>query len=73
MKALWPDLPFMDRMGVVFLAALALAVIVSLLQAGRAERNLITTGTSASRPRRASTSARSASSLILVALYATWW
>ena len=30
-KALWPELPFMDRMGLVFLLALLLAVVCSLL------------------------------------------
>ena len=30
LKLAWPELPFMDRVGLVFLLALALAVIVSL-------------------------------------------
>jgi len=29
---LWPALPFIDRVGVVFLACVALAIIVSLMQ-----------------------------------------
>lgn len=32
LKALWPALPFMDRMGIVFLLALALAVGFSLVK-----------------------------------------
>ena len=31
LKLAWPELPFIDRVGLVFLLALALAVIVSLL------------------------------------------
>jgi len=32
LKILWPELPFMDRVGVVFLACIAIAVVLSLLQ-----------------------------------------
>jgi len=41
-KLYWPELPFMDRMGLVFLAALALAVLVSLVRPAPTESNLIT-------------------------------
>jgi SSS family solute:Na+ symporter len=34
-KLAWPSLPFMDRVGLVFLLCLALAVVLSLLQAPR--------------------------------------
>src|ERR1700689_3667025 len=35
LKFLWPSLPFMDRVGWVFLACLGIAVVVSLLQSRR--------------------------------------
>jgi SSS family solute:Na+ symporter len=35
LKMLWPALPFMDRVGLVFLACLAIAVVLSLLQPRR--------------------------------------
>ena len=68
-----PDFPFMNRMLVVFLAALALAVIVSLVRPQAAAADRIGT--------RGLDYATSASFnifglgviLILVALYATWW
>lgn len=37
LKWVWPSLPFMDRVGLAFLACLALAVVISLLQARRAQ------------------------------------
>jgi SSS family solute:Na+ symporter len=69
----WPDLPFMDRMGLVFLAALALAVIVSLARPVRATSNLITMeGVSYRTPPSFNIGALGVV-LILIALYATWW
>src|SRR5262249_44179694 len=35
LKMTWPSLPFMDRVGVVFLACLGLAVALSLLETAR--------------------------------------
>lgn len=73
MKAAAPGLPFMDRMGIVFLVALALAVIVSLLTPARADRDTITT----SDVRYATSSTFNvgalAVGLVLIALYATFW
>ncbi|WP_369932871.1 sodium/sugar symporter [Xanthomonas tesorieronis] len=43
LKVAWPELPFMDRIGVVFVAALVLAVVVSLLTPARQARDLIRT------------------------------
>src|SRR5205085_1723089 len=42
-KSVWGTLPFMDRMGVVFLIALALAVVVSLVTPGKADTDTIET------------------------------
>lgn len=72
-KATWADLPFMDRMGVVFLIALGLAVAISLLTENRRGADTIETGDV-----RFATSAvfnvgALAVGLSLVALYATWW
>jgi len=39
LKLAWPELPFIDRVGLVFLLALALAVIVSLLSKPSFERD----------------------------------
>jgi SSS family solute:Na+ symporter len=72
-KEMWPDFPFMNRMGAVFLAALALAVAASLAFPARRDANLIVTrdvryGTPASFNIPAI-----GVILILIALYATWW
>ncbi|HZF43424.1 MAG TPA: sodium/sugar symporter [Sphingomonadaceae bacterium] len=72
-KALLPEVPFLDRMLVVFLATLVLAVVVSLARPQAAERNLITArGVSFATP-----SSFNVASIgvvaILTALYVTWW
>jgi len=72
-REFWPDLPFMDRMGLVFLAALALAVVVSLARPAREASNLITMeGVSYRTPGSFNVGALGVI-LILTALYATWW
>lgn len=73
LKFLWPSLPFMDRVGVVFLACIAIAVGLSLLEkpkgpALRVELRNIDYSTSGGFNIAAVTVAA-----ILVALYAWWW
>ena len=75
LKLLWPALPFMDRVGLVFLLALALAVVVSLLstQARADAANLIRTDdVSYATPTSFNIGALGVTA-ILVALYATFW
>lgn len=73
MKLSAPTVPFMDRMGIVFLIALALAVLVSLATPRRPGTDTIDT----SDVRYATTTGFNIGAvgvvLILVALYATWW
>ena len=47
LKILWPALPFMDRVGLVFLACLGMAVVV--LAAAAAPRNRASSRTEADR------------------------
>jgi len=63
----------MDRMGVVSLASLALAVIVSLVTPQRAGADTITTADVDYRTRASFNIGAGAVILILIALYATWW
>jgi solute:Na+ symporter, SSS family len=73
LKLLWPALPFMDRVGLVFIACLAIAVVLSLLQAPRRSAlrvELKDVDYSTSRGFNAGALAIIA---ILIALYATWW
>jgi SSS family solute:Na+ symporter len=73
LKWTWPALPFMDRVGLVFVACLALAVVISLLQ-GRRERVLkveikqIDYSTTA-----AFNVAALAITAILIGIYWKWW
>lgn len=73
LKSVLPGLPFLDRMGWVFLASLALAIAVSLASAARPGRNTLDT-----RDVRFATSAgfnagALAVGLALIALYAVLW
>jgi SSS family solute:Na+ symporter len=73
LKVLRPALPFMDRVGLVFLLCLGLAVVISLAQprresALRVELKQIGYSTSAG-----FNMAALAVTAILIGLYATWW
>jgi SSS family solute:Na+ symporter len=73
LKIYWPQLPFIDRVGLVFLACLSFAAIISLLQrpsekAARVELEGIDYSTSL----RFNVAAALVSA-VLIALYATWW
>jgi SSS family solute:Na+ symporter len=72
-RTIAPGIPFMDRMGIVFLLSLGLAVVLSLAMKGRGDANRITMdgvrfGTSTG-----FNIAGVGVVLILIALYATWW
>ena len=73
LKLAWPSLPFIDRVGLVFLLALALAVVISLLTPKAPGSDLIRTDDVGY----ATTTSFNVASLgvvaILVALYATFW
>lgn len=73
LKFAWPSLPFMDRIGLVFLLALALAVIVSLATKSRADRDRIRTDDVSYRTPASFNIASLAVIAILIALYATFW
>ncbi|ANY19287.1 Sodium/glucose cotransporter [Tsuneonella dongtanensis] len=72
-KVLLPELPFMDRMGIVFLASLALAVVLSIVFPASAGRDRITTDGISYATTKGFNVAALLVVLILVALYATWW
>jgi SSS family solute:Na+ symporter len=69
----FPGLPFLDRMGLVFLASLGLAVVVSLMTPQRAETNLIVTRDVSFATTPSFNFASLGVILILIALYTTWW
>jgi SSS family solute:Na+ symporter len=73
LKLVWPELPFMDRVGLVFILALIVAVVVSVLTAPHPDRNFIETK-GLSFTTSAYFNAGSVGVVaILIALYATWW
>jgi SSS family solute:Na+ symporter len=72
-KMWMPEIPFMDRMGIVFLASLALAVGLSLAFKGRGDANRVTMEGVSFRTSGSFNIAGVGVILILIALYATWW
>jgi solute:Na+ symporter, SSS family len=68
-----PDLPFMNRMGLVFLISLALAVVVSLVAKGRGDANRVSMEGVNFRTPPIFNVAGIGVILVLIALYATWW
>ncbi|MGO1001342.1 sodium:solute symporter family transporter [Lysobacter sp. CA196] len=72
-KMLWPALPFLDRMGWVFLLTAPLAMLVSWLVGSRDASNRIEVETVGFRTSAGFNVAALAVVAILVALYATWW
>lgn len=72
-KAFWPDLPFIDRMGLVFLAALAFAVVLSLISPAKAESDRIDTSDISYHTTTGFNVASGAVIAILITFYATWW
>lgn len=72
-KFQWESLPFLDRMGVVFLISLALAVIVSLLRPSPAASNRIETRDVSYVTTTGFNIASLGVIIILCVLYATWW
>lgn len=71
-KILWPELPFIDRVGIVFLSCVALAVIISLIE-NRAQPGAVHLGDIDFKTTSGFNSASLAIVIILAALYATWW
>ncbi len=73
LRAALPDLPFLNRMSLVFLLSLALAVVLSLLVKSRADANRVTVQGIDFRTTTGFNVASLGIVLILIALYATWW
>jgi SSS family solute:Na+ symporter len=69
----WPSLPFIDRVGIVFLLCIAVGVIVSHLQGPEAHPNAIDYKDVDTSTTRGFNLAALVVILMLVGLYATWW
>ncbi|WP_078082793.1 sodium/sugar symporter [Microbulbifer mangrovi] len=78
MKLWWPELPFMDRVGLVFLICFSLAVIVSLWENrtrgnSRDQVHALSTGEVSFATSSVFNLAAVGVTLVLIALYTTWW
>ena len=73
LKIFWPALPFMDRVGLVFLLCLGIAIVVSLLGNRGRHKNAVELGDIDFSTSASFNVAAVAVTLILIALYATWW
>jgi SSS family solute:Na+ symporter len=73
LKLAWPGLPFMDRVGVVFLVTLILAIVVSLANPADAAVNRIETAEVDYSTSRGFAAGSAGVVIILIALYAAWW
>ena len=73
LKLLWPSLPFMDRVGLVFLACIVLAVVVTLLEKSDEHPRAIDMQGMNFSTSRGFNQAAIGIVLILTALYTTWW
>lgn len=73
LKLAWPSLPFMNRIGVVFLLSLAAAIVVSLAVPEQRAVNQITLQGVDYRTSQVFNIAGLGVIVILIGLYATWW
>jgi SSS family solute:Na+ symporter len=72
-KLAWPELPFIDRVGIVFLLCIAVGVIVSQLQGAEDHPDAIDYKDVDTHTTGGFNLAAVAVILMLVGLYATWW
>ena len=72
-RLFWPELPFMDRVGLVFLACLGIAVMISLQSKEPVTGDTVTAGEINFATSSGFNIATVGIVLILAALYATWW
>jgi len=72
-KMLWPELPFIDRVGLVFLLCTVIAVVISIMQSNEDQPGSVDLADIDFATTRGFNVAGLAVALILVALYATWW
>ena len=73
LKLLWPELPFIDRVGLVFLLCLALAILISLRGNNKDATGGIDLGTIEFQTQTSFNGSAVVVVLILLALYTTWW
>jgi SSS family solute:Na+ symporter len=73
LKLAWPTLPFMDRVGLVFLAALLLGIMISLLRPERRANNYINTSDVNYSTSTGYAIGSAGIVVVLLVLYTIWW
>jgi SSS family solute:Na+ symporter len=72
-KLLWPALPFIDRVGLIFLMVVALGMLISIMEGGRDHEDAIDYGEVDISTSAGFNLASLVIVLMLAALYITWW
>ena len=72
-KAFAPQIPFIDRMGIIFLISLAVAVVLSLIMPGAAGKDRIATDGISYQTKASFNVASAAVIAILIVFYTVWW
>lgn len=72
-KFLWPELPFMDRIGIVFLVCILVSVIVSLRDKPSDHDHSVNIDNISFATNKSFNLAALGCVIILVAIYGTWW
>ena len=72
-RQFWPELPFIDRVGLVFLLCIALAVVVSLLEKKGVSENAVDLNEVQFRTTSGFNVASIAVIILTAAFYITWW
>ena len=72
-KMLWPELPFINRVGIVFLLCVLIAVVISVAEGNRDQEGSVELQDVEFATSNGFNLSASAVTLILIALYSTWW
>jgi len=72
-KLLWPSLPFIDRVGLVFLLCIGLGMVISIMQDGKIQERAIEYGEVDTSTSSGFNLASFVIVLMLAGLYITWW
>jgi len=72
-RQFWPELPFIDRVGLVFLLCVALAVVVSLIEKKGTHENAVELSEVEFATTKGFNISAVAVVFLLIAFYGTWW
>ena len=72
-RQFWPELPFIDRVGLIFLLCVALAVVVSLVEKKGVHKNAVELGDVDFSTSKGFNIASVAVVFLLIAFYGAWW